>query len=48
MVEVKRELEISIISLNKLMEGGAAIFAAEAINHKVVMLGNRARSPLVR
>lgn len=47
-VDVNRDLVISMISLIRLIEGGAAIFDAEAINHRVVRFGNSASSPLVR
>jgi len=48
MVEVNSVLVINIISLRRLIDGGAAILAAEAINHSVAKLGNRDKSPLVR
>jgi len=39
---------ISIISLNKLIDGGAAIFAAVNINHHIVMIGATVIKPLVK
>lgn len=39
---------ISIISLRRLIDGGAAIFAAVNINHHIVIIGVMAISPLVR
>lgn len=38
----------SRISARRLMEGGPAIFAIEAINHHIQVLGRRVRNPLVR
>jgi len=40
-------LEINIISLSRLILGGAAIFAADRMNQRRVIKGNRFRSPLV-
>ena len=37
-----------IISLNKLIDGGAAIFHAENINHHIVKIGKDVIIPLVR
>jgi len=39
---------ISVISLNKLIEGGAAILAAVNINHHIVMMGLITINPFVR
>lgn len=36
------------ISLNKLIDGGADMFAAQARNHHRDIAGNRASRPLVR
>lgn len=38
---------ISIISLRRLIVGGAAMFVAVNINHHIVIIGIRAISPLV-
>lgn len=38
----------SIISLSKLIDGGAAIFHAEKINHHAVKIGKDVIMPLVR
>jgi hypothetical protein len=40
--------EINIISLIKLIDGGAAIFAAVNINHQRVIIGATDISPLVK
>lgn len=45
---LERAPEISMISLNKLIEGGAAIFALINRNHKSVRLGEVVRRPLVK
>lgn len=37
-----------IISLNKLIDGGAAMFHAEKINHHIVKIGRDTIIPLVR
>lgn len=47
-LDENRDLVISIISLIRLIEGGAAMFEADAINHSVVKLGNKARRPFVK
>jgi len=39
---------ISVISLNKLIDGGAAIFAAVNRNHHIVIIGLITIRPLVR
>lgn len=39
---------ISIISLNKLIEGGAAILAAVNRNHHIVIIGATTINPFVR
>lgn len=39
---------INEISLNRLIEGGAAIFAAVNINHHIVIIGLIVISPFVR
>lgn len=39
---------INVISLNRLIEGGAAIFAAVNINHHIVIIGLMVIRPLVR
>lgn len=39
---------ISIISLSKLIDGGAAILAAVNINHHIVMIGATVINPLVK
>jgi hypothetical protein len=39
---------ISIISLSKLMEGGAAMFAALNRNHHIDMIGDKHISPFDR
>ena len=36
------------ISASKLIVGGPAMFATAAINHHMVMLGNRVKKPLER
>ena len=41
-------LVISIISLIKLMEGGAAMLAAVKINHIIVIIGKMFNIPLVK
>lgn len=46
--DMLRPLEINIISPIRLIEGGAAIFAADSVNHIIVISGNRFRSPLVK
>lgn len=38
---------INIISLNRLIVGGAAMFVAVNINHHIVRIGIRAIRPLV-
>ena len=38
----------SIISDRRLIDGGAAIFAAENRNHHIVIVGNSIWRPLVR
>lgn len=48
MREVLRVLEISMISLIRLILGGAAMLAADIMNQSIVMAGNRLISPLVR
>lgn len=40
--------EISMISLIRLIEGGAAMFAAVNRNHHIVSVGRIARIPFVR
>lgn len=47
-VEMNMELVINMISLKRLIEGGAAIFAADITNHIIVMAGNRFIRPLFR
>ena len=42
-IEVRRR-----ISLSRFIDGGAAKFAANRMNHHSAMAGNRDRSPLVR
>ena len=37
-----------IISLNRLIDGGAAIFQAEKINHHIDRIGNDTIIPLVK
>lgn len=37
-----------MISLSKLIDGGAAIFQAEKINHHIVKIGSEVIIPLVR
>lgn len=39
---------IRIISLNRLIDGGAAMFAAVNINHHIVIIGLITNSPLVK
>jgi len=39
---------INIISLRRLIDGGAAILAAVKINHHIVMIGLMVISPFVR
>lgn len=46
--DLDRVAVISIISLSKLIEGGAAIFAAVNINHHIVMVGLIVINPLVK
>jgi hypothetical protein len=46
--ERKSELVKSMISLSRLMEGGAAILPDAIINHHRVRAGNKDDSPLVR
>lgn len=48
MVDLDRIDEINIISLNKLIDGGAAIFAAVNKNHHIDIIGLRHNKPLVR
>lgn len=43
---MEEALVISIISLNRLIEGGAAIFVADIINHRRVVAGKRDNNPL--
>ena len=47
-LEEKRALDISIISPKRLIDGGAAILAADIINHIIVIKGNRFKRPLVK
>lgn len=46
--DLDRVAVINIISLSKLIEGGAAIFAAVNINHHMVIVGLIVINPLVR
>jgi hypothetical protein len=39
---------MSVISLNKLIDGGAAILAAVNINHHIVIMGLMVINPFVR
>ncbi len=48
MVDLERIEVISMISLSKLIDGGAAILAAVKRNHHMVMIGATVISPLVR
>jgi hypothetical protein len=45
---LERAPEISMISLNRLIEGGAAMFAPINKNHSRVRLGEVIRRPLVK
>jgi len=45
---IDRDAEISIISLIKLIDGGAAIFAQVNKNHHNVRIGSDAIIPFVR
>jgi len=47
-MDLDRDAVISIISLIKLIDGGAAMLAAANINHHIVIIGLRVMSPLVR
>lgn len=47
-VEMYKILEISMISLIKLIEGGPAIFMVIKINHIMVIEGTRFIRPFVR
>lgn len=47
-VETERIAVIDRISPRRLMEGGAAMLAAENRNHHMVIEGRRVRRPLVR
>lgn len=47
-MDFAREQVIKIISLSKLIEGGAAIFAAVNRNHHRVIIGLIVINPLVR
>lgn len=46
--DLDRVAVINIISLSKLIEGGAAIFAAVNINHHMVIVGLIVINPLVK
>jgi hypothetical protein len=46
--DADRMEEISIISLSKLIEGGAAMFAALNRNHHIDMIGAKHISPFER
>lgn len=46
--DLDRVAVINIISLSKLIEGGAAIFAAVNINHHMVIVGLIDINPLVK
>lgn len=45
--EINVVLLINIISPNKLIEGGAAILAADIMNQSMVIVGNRDIMPFV-
>lgn len=47
-IDVDIILEMSIISLRRLIDGGAAILAIEAKNQRVVIAGKRRAIPFVR
>jgi hypothetical protein len=46
--DLARVAVIKVISLNKLIEGGAAILAAVNRNHHIVIIGLITINPLVR
>lgn len=46
--DLVRVAVIRVISLSKLIDGGAAIFAAVNINHHIVMIGLIVINPLVK
>ena len=47
-VDIFKMAEISIISLRRLIEGGAAIFLAVNKNHHIVSVGARTINPFIR
>lgn len=51
-IVVHREIDvmavINEISLSKLMEGGAAIFTDENINHHIDMVGRKDNIPFIK
>lgn len=48
MVDFVKVVVISVISLSRLIDGGAAILAAVNINHHIVIIGLIVINPLVR
>lgn len=48
MVDLVNVVVIKIISLSRLIDGGAAIFVAVNINHHIDMIGLIVISPLVK
>jgi hypothetical protein len=46
MVDKERQAAISMISLSKLIDGGAAILAAVNINHHIDIVGRMHSNPL--
>jgi hypothetical protein len=47
-VEDDKTVVSSIISLNKLIDGGAAIFHAANINHHIVIVGQTVINPFIK
>jgi hypothetical protein len=47
-IDLDKAAVISVISLSKLIDGGAAMFAAVNRNHHMVIIGLIVISPLVR
>jgi hypothetical protein len=48
MIDLVIVVVIKVISLSKLIDGGAAIFAAVNINHHIVIIGLIVINPLVK
>lgn len=47
-VDIDDVARINIISLSKLIEGGAAIFTVANINHHIVMVGRNLIIPFIK